>query len=157
MFVFVTSHTVYHSKLLSLHFCFFLEFNICHRFGWVYPRCFWCSCSALRIIVCFFSLGHWIVCVLDLLYHDRFPLWHFQTFGHCIVCSSIYGFCFLLISPDYTFDIFNFSFCTLWSPLWCLLINFLFFSDYALDIFRSLRLYLLITPLVSSDYDFGIF
>ena len=100
MFVSVSSHTVYHSKLL--YFCFVLEFNIWHRIGWVHHRFFCCSifsflCSALKIIVCFYSLGHCIVYVLDLFYHDRFPLWHLQTFGHCIVCPAIYGLCFLLI------------------------------------------------------------
>jgi hypothetical protein len=162
MVVFVASHTVYHSRLLSLHFCFVLEFKICHRIGWNYPRFVCCSkcsflCSALRIIATFFSLGHWIVCTRFALPWSICPL-TFPNFGHCIVCSSICDFCFLLISPDYSFDIFLFSpfvpsdrpFDVFYLPLW-------FFSDYALDIFRSLRVYLLITPLVSSDYDFGIF
>ena len=95
--------------------------------------------------------------VLDLLYHGRFVLWHFQTLDIALSVlrfTTFVSFWYLLITPSIFFI---FSFCTLWSPLWCLLITSLVFSDYALDIFRSLRLYLLITPLVSSDYDFGIF
>jgi hypothetical protein len=61
-------------------------------------------------------------------------------------------------SEHYTKTIFsNFPFCTIWSPLWCLLITLLFFSDYGLGIFRSLGWYLQITPLVSSDHSSGIF
>jgi hypothetical protein len=152
---------LYILRLLSLHFCFCLEFNICHRFGWVYPRFVCCSkCSflrsALRIIVCFFSLGHCIVYVLELLYHDRVPLWHFQLLDIALSFlrfTAFASFWYILITPSIFF---NFSFCTLWSLRWCLLITSLFFSDYTLDIFRLLRLYLLITPLVSSYYDFGI-
>jgi hypothetical protein len=162
MFVFVTIHTVYHSKLLSLHFGFFLEFNICHRFGWVYPRCVCCSkcsflCSALRIIVCFFSLYIELCMYSICLTKIDFP---FDISKRLDIALSVLrftafaSFWYILITPSIFF---NFSFCTLWSPLWCILITSLFFSDYALDIFRSLRLYLLITPLVSSDYDFGIF
>jgi hypothetical protein len=178
MFVFVASHTVYHSRLLSLHFCFVLEFKICHRIGWNYPRFVCCSkcsflCSALRIIVTFFSLGHWIVCTRFALPWSICPL-TLPNFGHCIVCSSIYDFCFLLISPDYSFDIFYFlllypliaplmssnylsgfflitpliyldhSVCIFWLPLWYLLITILVSSDYHLW-------YLLISSLFSSD------
>jgi hypothetical protein len=79
MFVSVTSHTVYHSKLFSLYFCFVLEFNMWHRFGGVHPRFFCCSifsflCSALKIIVCFYSLGHWIDCTRFVLPWSISPL-----------------------------------------------------------------------------------
>jgi hypothetical protein len=117
MFVSVTSHTVYHSKLFSLYFCFVLEFNMWHRFGGVHPRFFCCSIirryqkettavnrrtdnamsKSLEM-----SKGKSIM-VRQIEYN---PLWHLQTFGHCIVCPSIYGCCFLLISPDYSFNIF---------------------------------------------------
>jgi hypothetical protein len=59
MIVSVTSHTLYHSQLLS-YFSFVLEFNMWHRIGWVHLRFFCCSifsflCSALHAIACFFS------------------------------------------------------------------------------------------------------
>ena len=127
MFVSVTSHTVYQSKLLSLYVCFVLEFNMWHRFGWVYSRFFCCSifsflCSALKIIVCFFSLGHWILCSRFVLAGSISPL-TFPNFWtlHCLSFDLrlFASFWYLLITP---LIFFNLSFCTLWSPLWCLLI-----------------------------------
>ena len=131
MFVSVSSHTVYHSKLL--YFCFVLEFNIWHRIGWVHHRFFCCSifsflCSALKIIVCFYSLGHWIDCTRFVLPWSISPLTspNFWTL-HCLSCDLrlVFPFDYLLIAPS-IFS--NFPFCTLWPPLWCLLIPpFVFF------------------------------
>ena len=159
MFVSVTSNTVYHSKLLSLLFCFVLELSIWHRIGWVHHRFFCCSifrclCSALKIIVCFISLCHWIVCT-------RFVL------PRSISRLASLSFCTLLcLSWDwwllFTFDIFwlllRYCLISPFVPLCFLfLITPLLFLDHSVDIFRSLRWYLQITPLVYSDHPTGIF
>ena len=85
--------------------------------------------------------------VLDLLYHEWHPLWQIQTFGHSIVCPSIYSFVFLLISHDY-------SLFPLLYPLIAPLMSssYSLFSDYPFVIFWSHCWYLQTTPLVSSDY-----
>jgi hypothetical protein len=170
MFVSVSSHTVYHSKLL--YFCFVLEFNIWHRIGWVHHRFFCCSifsflCSALKIIVCFYSVGHWIVCIRFVLPWSISPLTSSNCWTlHCLSCDL--RLCFLLIISWLLlryFLISPFVPSDLWPPICCLLIPpFGFFLitplvslDHSVVIFRSLRWYLQITPLVSSDYPFVIF
>jgi hypothetical protein len=132
MFVFVTSHTVYHSRLLSLHFCFVLEFNICHRIGWIYPRFVCCSkCS----ILCKCSEDHCFFLFfrpLNCMYSICFTMIDF-SFGiaklldialSVLRFTTFASFWYLLITPSIFI---NFSFCTLWSPLSCLLITSLFF------------------------------
>ena len=163
MFVSVASHTLYHSRFLAFYFFFVLEFNIWHRIGRVHPQVCCCSifnflCSALQIIVCFFSLGHWIICT-RFVYHERFSLWQIQTFGHWIVCPSICGFGFLLIAPDYSLlpllyplivPLISSNFPFFCLPLCYLLITLLAFSDHSSDylygIFWLLLRYFLIAP-----------
>jgi hypothetical protein len=170
MFVSVSSHTVYHSKLL--YFCFVLEFNIWHKIGWVHHRFFCCSIfsflfSALKIIVCFYSLGHWIVCIRFVLPWSISPLTSSNCWTlHCLSCDLrlVFPFDYLVITPS-IFSNFplctlwpltsplypltsplmssNSPFCTLWPPLWCLLI-----PPYG---------FFLITPLVSLDHSVVIF
>ena len=172
MFASVINHTVYHSKLLSLYFCFVLEFNMWQRIGWVHPRVFCAQYLDFCVVLCrslFVSFLKAIELYLrDLFYHDRYPLWHLQTFGHWIVCLSIYVFLFfwyLLITPS----IFcNFPLCTLWYllitslffsriPICCRLITLLVSSDHSSCIFCLTKRYLLISPLFSSDYPFCTF
>jgi hypothetical protein len=177
MFVFVTNHiTVYQSKLVSLQFCFVLEFNICHRIGWIYPRLVCCSkcsflCSALRIIVSFFSLGHcmYSICftmidfpfdISKLLHIALSVLWFtaFASFWYLLITPSIFlispcvpsdrpfdvfqlPLCFVLITPLVSLD---HSVCIFWLSLWYLLITILVSSNYHLW-------YLLISSLFSSD------
>jgi hypothetical protein len=158
MFVFVTSHTVYHRRFLSLRFCFVLEFKICHRIGWIYPRFVCCSkcsflCSALifRSLNCMYSICFTMIdfsFVIYKLLDIALSVLRFTTFA---------SFWYLMITPSIFF---NFSFCTLWSPLWYLLITSLVFFlitplvslDHFVCIFWLPLWYLLITNLVSSDY-----
>jgi len=165
MFASVINHTVYHSKLLSLYFCFVLEFNMWQRIGWVHPRVFCAQYLDFCVVLCrslFVSFLKAIELYLrDLFYHDRYPLWHLQTFGHWIVCLSIYVFLFfwyLLITPS----IFcNFPLYTLWylliTPLFFFPNTHLLSSDHTVGIFRSLLLYLLLNQTVSSDIPFVFF
>jgi hypothetical protein len=151
IFVFVTSHTtVYHSRLLSLHFCFVLGFNICHRNGWIYPRFVCCSkcsflCNALRFIVSFFSLGHcmYSICftMIDFPF-DISKLLHIALFvlRFTAFASFWLPLCFILITPLVSLD---HTVCIFWLPLWYLLITLLISSHYSLW-------YLLINSLFSS-------
>ena len=71
-------------------------------------------------------------------------------------------FCILLcvLLSFFVLSLYCLSFSSIdsfWLPLWYLLITPLVSSDYLFGIFWLLLWYLLITPLVSSDYSFSIF
>jgi hypothetical protein len=143
MIVSVTSHTLYHSQLLS-YFSFVLEFNMWHRIGWVHLRFFCCSifsflCSALHAIACFFSF-----CLVIPFGIFWLPLRYFLISPFVPSDNS-------LMSSNYSFVSFP------WLPRWYLLITPLVSFDHSVGIFRSLLWYHLFTPLVSSDNAFGIF
>ena len=122
---------------------------------WFIPRFAVAQYLAFCVVLCrslFVSFLKSInIYVLDLLYHEWHPLWQIQTFGHSIVCPSIYSFVFLLISHDY-------SLFPLLYPLIAPLMSssYSLFSDYPFVIFWSHCWYLQTTPLVSSDYPYGI-
>jgi hypothetical protein len=114
MSVSATSHTLYHSQLMSLYFCFVLQFNIWHRIGVS-------SLVSYDYVICLIghSVGIFISLCWDLLITP-------------------------LVTSDYAFGIF-------WLPFWYHLITslvpldtLLVSSDHSIGIFRSLIWYLLI-------------
>ena len=150
MIVSVTSHTLYHSQLLS-YFSFVLEFNMWHRIGWVHLRFFCCSifsflCSALHAIACFFSFCLLIPFGIFWLPLRYFLISPFVPSDNSLM-SSNYSFVFF---PDYPVGIF-------WLRPWYHLITPLVSSDHSSGIICLPLWYLLITPLVSSDCPFGTF
>ena len=57
------------------------------------PLC--CLFLDLRLLITPFDIFKHFAIVLSVLLRftaSDYPLWYFQTFRHCVVCSSIYGF-----------------------------------------------------------------
>ena len=112
---------------------------------WVHPRVFCCSifsflCSALQINICFLFFKP-----LGFMYSICFTMIDFP-FDICkLLYPSIYGFCFLLIFPDYSFDIF-------WLVSLCYIpITLLVSSDHSSGIFWLTIRYLLIASSIFPD------
>ena len=136
---------------------------------------FWLPLWYLLVIVLLLLLiAHLYLLVIVLSVHLQLLIAHLISFGHCVICPSIYSFCSpllvivlsslqlqLLIAPLVSFGhcVICPSIYSLWLPLWYLLVNVLSVpqftaSDCPFGIFwslcyLSLHLQLLIAPLLS--------
>jgi len=129
MFVSETSQILYHNKILSLYFCFVLEFNMWHRISWIHPRVFCCSIFSFYVVL-FRSL--------------------FVSFLKAIELYVLHLFSPLTSPNFWTLNCMSFRFtvCVSWLLLRYLIAP-LMSSNYPFDFF-------LITPFLSSDYPYTV-